>query len=101
MSAGATESNSAGPPPSPVNNIPINFTNLSPLVANIDLIEQTFILEGVTLAMIWVPGEVNPMVVKADLTFKGFATAPEPATVSLLLLAAIGIVGARARSKAR
>jgi hypothetical protein len=93
-------SNSAGPPPPPVTNIPISFMNTSPLVANIDLIEQTFILEGITLAMIWVPGEVNPAVVKADLTFKGMSFVPEPATAGLLALTVVGLVALRARGKA-
>lgn len=91
-------SNSAGAPPSPVNNIPIGYTNTSPLVANVDLLEQTFVLEGITLAEIWVPGEANPLVVKADLMFKGFATVPEPATIGLLLVVAAGIAGVRIRS---
>jgi hypothetical protein len=94
-------SNSSGPPPPPVSNIPIDFTNVSPLVANIDLVEQTFILEGITLAMIFVPGEANPAVVKADLTFKGFAFVPEPAVASLLALTALGLIAVRARAKVR
>ncbi len=94
-------SNSTGPPPPPVSNIPIDYLNTSPLVANIDLVEETFILEGITLAEIWVPGETQPLVVKADLTFKGMAFAPEPATVSLLVLTGIGLVALRARARAR
>jgi hypothetical protein len=93
--------NSAGPPPPPVSNVPIDFVNTSPLVANIDLVEQTFILEGITLAMIWVPGEADPAVLKADLTFKGMRFVPEPATASLLVLTAVGLAVLRARGRAR
>jgi hypothetical protein len=91
-------SNSAGPPPPPVSYLPIGYTNTTPLVANIDLVAQTFFLEGITIAELWVPGEAAPLVVKADLTFQGFAAVPEPATIALVLVTMAAIGGARIRA---
>jgi hypothetical protein len=66
----------------------LSYTNTTPLGANIDVIAGTFTLQGITLGIIPVPGEVNPVIVKADVTFSGV---PEPATFGLVALAGLGI----------
>lgn len=90
-------SNSGGPPPPPVNNVPIMFDNTTPLIATIDIVGGTFTLGGITLAVIPVPGEAEPLVVKADLTFAGIVPVPEPGVFALIGLGLAGLVALRAR----
>jgi hypothetical protein len=88
---------SGGPPPPPVSNVPIMFDNTTPLVATIDIVGGTFTLGGITLAVIPVPGEAQPLVVKADLTFAGIVPVPEPGLFGLIGLGLAGLVALRAR----
>jgi hypothetical protein len=88
---------SGGPPPAPVNNVPIMFDNTTPLIATIDIVGGTFTLGGITLAVIPVPGEAEPLVVKADLTFAGIVPVPEPGLFGLVGLGLAGLVALRAR----
>jgi hypothetical protein len=74
--------------------IPLSYTNATPLNASIDVIAGTFTLQGLTLGVVSVPGESNPLVVGANITFTG---APEPGSASLLLLAGLGLALARMR----
>ena len=76
--------------------IPFAFAN--PTVAgSIDLGAGTLSLTGITLASIVVPGESDPLVVKADILFTGFEV-PEPSTLGLLGLGAAVIVRRSRRS---
>lgn len=88
---------SGGPPPAPVNNVPIMFDNTTPLVATIDVVNGTFELLGVTLAVIPVAGETSPLIVKADLTFQGMTQVPEPGSLALLAMGLAGVASLRAR----
>jgi hypothetical protein len=88
---------SGGPPPPPVSNVPIMFDNTTPLIATIDIVGGTFTLGGITLAVIPVPGEAEPLVVKADLTFAGIVPVPEPGLFGLVGLGLAGLVALRAR----
>ena len=91
-------SNSAGPPPPPAAYQLINYINTSPLVATIDISNpglETFVLQGITLAEISIPGEANPLVVKADLTFVGMVPVPEPASAVFVGLGLAVLAGLR------
>jgi hypothetical protein len=66
--------------------LPLSYTNATPLNATIDVIDGTFTLQGITLGIISVPGEANPLIVKADVTF-----VPEPAAAGLLALAGLAL----------
>jgi hypothetical protein len=88
---------SGGPPPAPVSNVPIMYDNASPLLATINVITGTFTLEGITLAVIPLPGEPSPLVVKADLTFQGMVPVPEPGVSILIGLGLAGLIVRRSR----
>jgi hypothetical protein len=75
---------SAGP-------FPLSYTNVTPLNSTIDVIGGTFTLQGITLGIIPVPGETNPVIVKADVTFEGATPVPEPAAAGLLALAGLAL----------
>jgi len=66
---------------------PISYTNATPLNANIDVVGGTFTLQGITLGIVPVPGETNPVVVTANLTFQGAQTVPEAQSAALAALA--------------
>lgn len=66
---------------------PVSYTNATPLNANIDIVAGTFTLQGVTLGVVPVPGEVNPVVVTANLTFEGATQVPVPEVQSTALAA--------------
>ncbi|HTO53051.1 MAG TPA: PEP-CTERM sorting domain-containing protein [Myxococcota bacterium] len=74
--------------------IPLSYTNSTPLNATIDVVSGTFVLQGITLGMVSVQGEANPLVVGATITFSGV---PEPGSASLLLLGGLGFALARMR----
>jgi len=75
--------NSGGPPPLPVNNVPVPFVGASFLNGTLDTDSMTLELLGITLAEI--PGaafgEEDNLIVKADITWTG--SVPEPATPAL------------------
>jgi hypothetical protein len=77
--------------------IPISYTNATPLNATIDVISGSFTLQGITLGIIPVPGESNPLIVGATITFSGAQQVPEPAAVGLVALAGLGLALARMR----
>ena len=66
---------------------PISYTNATPLNANIDILAGTFTLQGVTLGIVPVPGETNPVIVTANLTFEGATQVPVPEAQSSALAA--------------
>jgi len=69
--------------------VPLSYTNVTPLNSTIDIVGGTFTLQGITLGIISVPGEANPLIVKADVTFQGAQVVPEPAALGLVAIAGI------------
>ncbi|MFI5316328.1 MAG: PEP-CTERM sorting domain-containing protein [Myxococcota bacterium] len=82
---------SAGP-------FPVNYTNVTPLNATIDVLAGTFTLQGITLGVIPVPGEAD-VTVGAVLTFQGATPVPEPAALGLLALGSLALAFARSRAR--
>ena len=78
--------------------IPLSYTNSTPLNATIDVVTGTFTLQGITLGVVSVPGEANPLVVGANIKFSGVL---EPASASMLVLAGLGLALTRMRSKSQ
>jgi hypothetical protein len=77
-----------------------SFTNSSPLVANLSLANGTLELTGITLAAL--PpgiGELEPLVIKMDLSWSGAQPIPEPSSIALALAGAavVGLALRRAR----
>lgn len=91
--------NSGGPPPVPVSNVPVPFIGASFLNGTIDTDLMLLELLGITLAEI--PGaafgEIDNLVVKADITWSG-SIIPEPSTATLLSLGIVGLAALRGRN---
>jgi hypothetical protein len=89
---------STGPPPSPVTNIPLPFTTRPFLNGTIDTDLVTLELLGLTLSELDGAsfGETDDLVVKADLTWVGEVSVPEPST-GALVLAGLGWLASRRR----
>lgn len=69
------------------------FSNSNPLVANLSLLNGTLELTGITLAVL--PpgaGELEPLVIKADVSWSGAQPIPEPGSIALALAGA-AVVG--------
>jgi len=71
--------------------VPLSYTNVTPLNSTIDVLGGTFTLQGITLGIIPVPGETDPVIVKADVTFEGAKVVPEPAAAALIAVAGLGL----------
>jgi len=70
-----------------------SFTNTNPLVADLSLANGTLELSGITLAVLPPAiGELEPLVIKADVSWTGAGPIPEPSSVVLGLAGAL-VVG--------
>ena len=82
--------------------VPISYTNVTPLNANIDITAGTFTLQGVTLGIVPVPGEAQPVIVTANLTFQGGTGVPVPEVGSFGLAAlALGMLSLARAARTR
>jgi hypothetical protein len=77
-----------------------NFTNSSPLVANLSIANGTLELTGITLAVL--PpgiGDLEPLVISADVSWSSAQPIPEPSSIALALVGAaiVGFAVRRAR----
>lgn len=82
--------------------VPISYTNVTPLNANIDILAGTFTLQGVTLGIVPVPGEALPVIVTANLTFQGATQVPVPEVQSFGLAAlALGMLSLARAARTR
>jgi hypothetical protein len=90
---------STGPPPPPVSNLPVPFTNPTGIGAIIDTEMLTLEINGITLLHLdgGVLGEPDDLIVFADIQW--FGVVPEPTTATLVGLG-LGLVGV-ARRRAR
>ncbi len=77
-----------------------SFTNTSPLVANLSLANGTLELTGITLAIL--PpgvGDLDPLVIKADVSWSSAQPIPEPGSVVMALAGAAVVAFAVRRTR--